>query len=166
DVPTLLQEGKIKAGVCYEPCISTILNYGGVVITDSKELRGAIVDVYVAKKSHLDNNREAYIRVIKSIVEAGEYYNENTLESADIMKDKLGMNRQEVVDTFDKLEIPDLRDNETAFSRNSGYSSLYGLSRKAHNFLSETNGNNAKNIDFDLLINGSLVDEIVKNQQE
>lgn len=159
EVPLALANGEIDAGVTYEPAISQILNEGGEVLVDSEKERDVIVDVYVAKKDHLLEHPIAYQRAVESILDAGEFFNNNPEEAAEIIKGPLNMTTEEVLETFDKLRIPSLRDNKTAFNRSSGFASLYIIGRLAQQYLEEQ-GVLIEYFDLDPLINSSIIDSL------
>ena len=154
-----LQAGDIDAGVCYEPCPSDVVVAGGHVVVDSAKERNLIVDVYAAKESHIAQYKNEYIKAINAIADAGEYFNENPEESAEIMSEVLGMSPEEVIATFDGLRIPDFRENKAAFNRSSGFSSLYNLASLAGQYLSDQGLIDAS-FDVGTLINSTLVDSI------
>ena len=159
EIPGALKSGQIEAGVAYQPDVSTALNDGAVLLSDTKQERGVIVDVYVGKRSHIQANKEAYQNFAKSIFEAADYYNAHPEESIDIMKDAFGMDASELKDTFDTLQIASLRDNQTAFNRSSGFTSLYNLGKQAEQFLEEQDIIK-KPLDFDVLFGSNVVDGI------
>lgn len=158
-IPGMLADGTIDAGITYEPAISEAVAGGARVLVDSSQERGTIVDVYVAKKDHLAAHPNEYKALIKALLQANDYYNSNPEESAEIIKDKLGMTTEEVVETFEGLRLVDLRDNLTAFDRNSGHSSLYNLSQLAQQYL-EDQGVLDEPFPLDPLLNSNLIESI------
>lgn len=159
EIPAALQSGDIEAGVAYQPDVSTALNEGAVLLRDTAQERGVIVDVYVGKRSHIQANKEAYQNFAKSIFEAADYYNAHPDESIDIMKDAFDIDPNELKETFDTLQIASLRDNQTAFNRSSGFTSLYNLGKQAEQFLEEQ-GVISKPLDYDALFGANVVDGI------
>lgn len=159
EVPALLKSGEIDAGVTYEPYVTESVAEGGKILVDSSQERGTIVDVYVAKSEHIAQNKDAYLALSKALLEASDYYNQNPEEAAEIMKEPLGLSKEEALATFKTFQIPDLRDNKTAFDRVSGFASLYNLGKLAKQYLEEQ-GILAEDFDLAPLINSSLVDSI------
>lgn len=137
DIPEAVQNKSVVAGVTYEPDMGNAVNNGAVILVDTSQERGAIVDVFVAKTEALKNNPEAYTQYARAMLEAGDFLRNSPEEAAEILKDDMNMPAQEVIDTFKKLKIPDLRDNETAFDRSSGHASLYILGRLAQQYLKD-----------------------------
>jgi NitT/TauT family transport system substrate-binding protein len=154
-----LQNGIIDAGVTYEPEITSALAEGAIVLIDSKQERNAIVDVFVAKKDNLAQNPEIYKNFIQSILDASAYLEKNPTAAAEIIKEQLEMTTEEVVETFAKLKLPNLRENKTAFDRSSGFASLYTLARKAQQYLEEQNPE-MKQFDLEPLIYSDLINAI------
>ena len=157
-----LKNGKIAAGVCYEPCPNDVIQAGGKVIVDSGKERDLIVDVYVGKKDHIEEHKEAYIKVLKAIVEAQDYFNAHPEESAEIMQKVLNMPKEEIIATFKNLRIPTFEENQTAFNRASGFSSLDNLVKLASQYLEEqelTNGD----LNTNDVINSELVTTVAEN---
>jgi len=159
DVLEKLQNGEIDAGVSYEPVLTKTIAAGGMVIRDSSQERGVIVDVTVANKDHIAKHPEAYKAYVKSILEAHEFYNNHPEEAADIIKEKLGMTREEVIETFTKLQLANIRDNKIAFDRSSGFSSLYTLARQAQEYIS-TQNKKYKSFDFEPLIYSDIIESL------
>lgn len=159
NILTSLKEGKIDAGVCYEPCPSDILAVGGKIIKDSKEEKNLIVDLYVAKKEHVAQHKDAYIRALTAIIDAGNYFNEHPDESAEIMQEVLDMPKEEIIATFNGLRIPNFRENKAAFKKNSESSSLYNLSKLAYEFLQGQNSIEG-DLNIDNVINPELIESI------
>lgn len=159
-VPEMLENGEIDAGVTYEPFISEAVNAGAAtVVVDSAQERGTIVDVYVANSDHIAENSEAYTRLARALLEAGEYFENNKQEAAEIMKDPLGLTTEEVLETFETFEIPDLRANQTTFDRNSGFASLHNLAKLAQQYLDDQGALEA-DFDVDDLINSEIVSSL------
>jgi len=154
-----LESGDIDAGVCYEPCPTDVLSLEGNVIVDSAKERNLIVDVYVAKESHFLQYKDEYVKALSAITDAGEYFNEFPEESAEIMSEVLDMSPEEIIATFEGLRIPDFRENQTAFNRSSGFSSLYNLANLASQYLEEQ-GLIDSSFEVDRLINSTLIDSI------
>ncbi len=159
EVPEALVSGQIDAGVAYEPDVSNALEMGATLITDSSQERGVIVDVYVGKHSHIQENKENYERFAQSIFEAADYYNQHPDESIDIMSKAFDMDPDELRQTFETLQIATLRDNQTAFNRSSGFSSLYNLAKQAEQFLQDQ-GVVTMPLDYDALFGDNVVDNL------
>ncbi len=137
DVQSALKEGTIDAGVCYEPCPTEVLADNGLIIVDSAKERGVIVDIYSGKKSKIEKNKEQYIRAISAIVEAGEYFNKYPEEAAKIIKEPLEMSDKEILETFNKIKIADLRENLIAFNRSAGFESAHTSAKLAQQYLED-----------------------------
>lgn len=159
EIPQALKDGDIQAGVTYEPDVSIAVDDGAVVLADTTTERGVIVDVYITQQENLENHPEAYEAFVKSFLEAAEYFESNPQESAEIMKDKLEMSAEEVIETFNTLTIPDLRANQAAFNRSSGFSSLYNLVTVANQYLLDQ-GSGDEDLDPEKLINPSIIEAV------
>lgn len=150
---------EIDAGVCYEPCPTEILNSGGMVLVNSAKERGLIVDVYVAREDHMEKHKESYVKAFRAIAEAQEYFRQNKEESALIMQEVLKMSPEDILASFDGLRVANLRDNQTALNRSSGFSSLYNLARLAGQYLQEREILHAS-FDTDQVISSEIVDSL------
>lgn len=137
EIPAALANGSVDVGVAYEPDVTTAVNEGGTILKDSTDQRGVIVDIYGAKRDHVEANREEYTAFLKALFEAVEFYNNNPDESIDIMKNAFETDPTELKQTFEKLKIADLRDNQTAFNRSSGFESLPNSARQAGQYLED-----------------------------
>lgn len=159
EVVNALKEGVIDAGVCYEPCPSDAVDAGGFVVLDSAKERDLIVDAYMGKQEDLEARKDEYVKVLHGLIDAGEYFNENPKESAEIMAEVLNMSGEQVLDVFSGLRIPDFRDNQAAFNRTSGFSSLYNLAKLASQYLEDQNLID-ESFDTDLVIYPDIVETI------
>lgn len=159
EIPSALTSNKIEAGVAYEPDVSTALDQGAMVITDSKQERGVIVDVYVGKKEHIETNQEAYQNFALSVFEAIDFYKENQEEALNIMSQPYSMDPKELEEIFNAFQLPDLRENQTALNRSSGFNSLYNLAKKAEQFLIDEEMIEGP-LDFDSLFENNLLDNL------
>ncbi len=157
-IPAALVSGEIDAGVTYEPSITETLNQGGRVLTDSASERGTIVDVYSAYRSHLEAYPESYKKFVLSLLDAADYYNAHPEESISIMAEAYGNDVEELSKAFEKLKIPNLRENQTAFKRTSGFESLFNLAKQAELYLVDQ-GVVQKTSDLTLLFS-DLVDDL------
>lgn len=159
EIPELLESGEIDAGVAYEPVITQVVTNGGKVLIDSSEQRNSIVDVYVANKQLLETRKDDVVKVARAIHKAADFFRDNPEEAIEIMRKPVGYESEELLDSFAKLRIPDLRDNQNAFDRTSAFASLYNLVRLAQQYLE---GQGAEDIDFDpdTLVNSTIVDQL------
>jgi len=136
-IPQALKDGIIDAGMTYEPSITESLEDGAVVVVDSQKESGVIVDVFASYKQNLEENRIAYIKFSNAILEASDFFANNPEESIEIMKIPFNNSNEELANAFEKLVIPDYKDNVLAFNRASGYKSLYILGKQAEQYLEE-----------------------------
>ncbi len=157
-----LKGGAIEAGICYEPCPSDVVGAGGSVIVDSAKERNLIVDIYMAKREHVEKNKEIYSNAIAAIVEAGEYFSQNPEESAQIMQESTGTSAEEILQTFKGLRVPTFAENQAAFNRSSGFSSLYNLAKLAGQYLQDQAIIGAE-FDTDEVIYPELIESLTGN---
>lgn len=117
----------IDAIATFEPYASEVMSQiDANVIFDSKNERGLVVDVGMVEQSNLQENFEEFEKVVRAWFKTIEFYNSNTDEAISIMANAAGIEPEEFAWFMDGVYIMDLRDNVTAFSRASGFESLYG----------------------------------------
>lgn len=159
DVPALLESGEVDAGVAYEPVISQIVNGNGKVVIDSSAHHDAIVDVYVASQKLLETRKDDVAKVASALLEAGKFVSANPEAAAEIMKEPLGIEASELVESFEKLKIPTLRENKNAFDRSSAFESLFNLTNQSQQYL-QKQGLIEDRLSTDSFLNSSIVDTL------
>ncbi len=137
DIISSLKDGKIDAGVTYEPDLSSAVVDGATVLADSKTVRRSIVDVYVANESDLVARPNVYRGFAKAIEKAIEFNKNYPYEAADLMYEELGIEKEEVVKAFETLHLPNIDLNKKLFDPLAGHDSIYNLARLAMNYLED-----------------------------
>jgi len=159
EIPNAMASGEIDAGVTYEPSITQALSSGAKVLVDTKTEKNTIVDVFVADKTEIEDNKDQYIAVLNALIEAQEYFNKYPEESAQIMSVPFNITKEDLLAAFNNLRIPDYRENETVFSRTSASLSLFSLAKQAEQYM-----NSQGLIDVSKYYNmDSLISKLINN---
>jgi NitT/TauT family transport system substrate-binding protein len=151
-----LMKNEVDAAVTYEPYLTSSQVSGAKLLVDSKKEKGLIVDLLVARTEDIEKNKEKYSKVVNAWLDAVDFLKNNPEESAEILKDVVELSKEETVNILKSFNIPNLRDNETAFSRASGSESLYILGDLSKQYLLDQD---MIKDDFDVegLLNGTII---------
>ena len=160
NIPQAFIDGKIDAGVAYEPAITEAVNNGAKIVIDSKTVNNAIVDVYVSNSQYIEKNEKAFKKFIAAILDTVEYFENNQKECLEIMAKPFNSDVQELEDTFKGISLTNRNNNSLMFSKSAGPDSLENLIRKATRYL---NDQDQKINEFEIedLTNSNLVNSIM-----
>ncbi len=111
DVLEALETGMIDAGHTWEPTLSKALNKGYKVLANASDCPGIIIDVLAFKKEFIEKRPEDVNAVIKSLIQARNYLENNKEESLKIMASCLNITQEEVNMGINGVFLPDLEEN-------------------------------------------------------
>ncbi|MGG6460294.1 MAG: DUF72 domain-containing protein [Candidatus Eiseniibacteriota bacterium] len=101
-----LDKGTIAAGHIYQPYTSEALKKGYKILFSAGEIPGAITDVIVFRTNVIRERPHDVQAIIKSIIEAQKYYDDNKEESLRIMSNKSGIEIQAIKNGLDSVCYP------------------------------------------------------------
>ena len=154
---TLLLEGEVDASVTYEPHLSKILESGGFhVIYSSREAPGLILDALSLKKDFIDTYPDAALRLAKAYFKALDFIRENPTESHSLLASLWRTSPETIKIQLEGVQIPDFRENLNTFAVGSSVQSIYGNTRRVHEYISR-NFNWLQPFDQDAIIDRSIL---------
>jgi len=124
-----LEKGTIVAGHTYQPYSTEALMEGYKVLFAAGTIPGVITDVLVFRSNIIEQRPQEIQAIIKSIIEAQSYYQNNKEESLKIMSSRSGIAERQIKNGLDSVTLPSLKENvvnimnSKSNERNSLYSS-------------------------------------------
>lgn len=106
-----LDKGTIVAGHTYEPYTTQALKKGYKILFAAGNFPGIITNVLAFHPNVVEERPQDIQAIIKSIIEAQKYYENNKEESLKIMSNKTGIGEQEIKSGLDGVTLPSLKDN-------------------------------------------------------
>ena len=104
-------DGRIDAVVTFEPVRSRLLEKGAVQLFDSSQIPGEIVDVLVVRNEVLGQFPDRVDTLLKGWFDALRYLSEHPYEASKRMADRLKLEPQKVLASYDGLRLPNLDEN-------------------------------------------------------
>ncbi|MBD3669460.1 MAG: ABC transporter substrate-binding protein [Gammaproteobacteria bacterium] len=110
------KDGRIDAAVTFEPVRTILLNHGGNEIFTSSDIPNEIVDVMVVHANVFEENLKSIRSLIDAWFSALDYLNNNEEKAANIISERLKISSQEVLESYQGLQIPDRESNRAILS--------------------------------------------------
>lgn len=136
NVTQALEKGEIIAGHTYEPYTSEALKKGYKILFTAGSIPGLINTVLAFRSDVVEQRPQDIQAIVKSLVEAEDYYKNNKADALKIMSLKSGISVSDIVDGFNGIRILSLSDNiNTAMnSKSNDTASLYVTGNEISNF--------------------------------
>lgn len=135
NVTRALEKGEIIAGHTYEPYTSEALKKGYKVLLTAGSIPGIINTVLAFRSNVVEERPQDIQAIVKSLVEAENYYASNKADALKIMSLKSGIGENDIVAGFDGIRILSLSDNIKAMnSKSNDTASLYLTGNEISNF--------------------------------
>ncbi|MCB1724845.1 MAG: ABC transporter substrate-binding protein [Gammaproteobacteria bacterium] len=99
------------AVVTFDPAASTLLKLGAQRLFDSREIPGQIVDVLVVRRDAVKAQPSAIRHLVHGYFQARAYLTAQPMEAATRMAPRLGIDADELLESFDGLQLPTLDEN-------------------------------------------------------
>jgi len=127
NVTQALQKGEIVAGHSYEPYTSEALKKGYKILFTAGSIPGIINTVLAFRSDVVEQRPNDIQAIVKSLIEAEDYYKSNKVNALKIMSSKSGISESDIVMGFDGIRMLTLSDNiNTALNSKSNQStSIY-----------------------------------------
>ncbi len=127
NVTQALEKGEIVAGHTYEPYTSEALRKGNKVLFTAGSIPGIITDVLGFHSDVVEQRHQDIQAIVKSLIEAEDYYRANKADALKIMSAKSGIGESDIVSGFNGIRLLSLSDNfNTAMnSKSNQTASLY-----------------------------------------
>ena len=136
NVTRALEKGEIIAGHTYEPYTSEALKKGYKILFTAGSIPGIINTVLAFRSDVVEQRPQDIQAIVKSLVEAEDYYTSNKTDALKIMSLKSGISESDIVAGFDGIHLLSLSDNiNTAMnSKSNDTASLYVTGNEISNF--------------------------------
>jgi len=110
---------KVDAVVTFEPVRSKLLKFGGNILFDSRQLPGEIVDVLVIRDKYIEQSPQTVQYLIASWYSALSFMKKHPRKAAKILGQRMKLNIDEVIASYDGLKLPSEDENLKLLSKNS-----------------------------------------------
>ena len=122
-----LEKGTIVAGHIYQPYTTEALKKGYKILFAAGTIPGVITDVLAFRSDIIEQRPQEIQGIIKSIIEAQTYYENNKEESLKIMANRSGIGVQEIKNGLESVTLPSLKENvfDLMDSKSNKPTSLY-----------------------------------------
>jgi NitT/TauT family transport system substrate-binding protein len=122
-----LEKGTIVAGHIYQPYTTEALKKGYKILFAAGTIPGVITDVLAFRSDIIEQRPQEIQGIIKSIIEAQTYYENNKEESLKIMSNRSGIGEQEIKNGLESVTLPSLKENvfDLMDSKSNNPTSLY-----------------------------------------
>jgi NitT/TauT family transport system substrate-binding protein len=102
----------IDAMVTFEPVRTRLISEGGNEVFSSREIPGEIVDVLVVHEDILNNKQHTQVKdLINAWFRALDYLTNKKHSAAGILSARLKISAEEVIESFNGLDLPNRQDN-------------------------------------------------------
>jgi len=108
---SFLQE-KLDAVVTFEPVLSRLVNSGGRILFDSRQIPNEIVDVLIVKREFLGRYSERVEYLRNAWFKALAYKDKQPREAAKVLGVRMKLDVTETLATYEGLRLPDNKENQ------------------------------------------------------
>lgn len=103
--------GRVDAVVTFEPVRSRLLNDGATLLFDSSRIPGEVVDVLIVSKRFLQTHKTQVQALLSAWFQALHYLQSEPTDAARRIAQRLRLEPQEVLQSYDGLQLPDRSEN-------------------------------------------------------
>ncbi len=150
------KKGLIDAVVTFEPHKSRIISQGAIILFDSAQIPGRIVDVLITRQSVIDQHKDVLKIIVAAHFKALEYLDQNIVDATLRIASRLAVQSNKVMSQFEGITLPGVLENHNYLSVEN-----HTLSTSVAELTSLMTDKQLlfKSIDTSQLINGSLLPE-------
>lgn len=163
NVTNELEKGTIVAGHIYQPYTTEALKKGYKILFAAGTIPGVITDVLAFRSDIIQQRPQEIQGIIKSIIEAQTYYDNNKEESLKIMSNKSGVGEQEIKNGLASVTLPSLKENAVNImnSKSNEPTSLYSSGKYISEFFLNR-GQMDDYPDFSQIVDSDFVNALYK----
>ena len=129
DVPESIDKGIIDAGHTWEPAKTRALEKGYVIVGKAGDVPGIISDVLAFSSKIVEERPQDVKNVIKSMLEAREFYQVNKDEALEIMSRRMNMTMGDMLSGIEGADQPGLEENIDAMKDTNSAFSIFSSGR-------------------------------------
>jgi NitT/TauT family transport system substrate-binding protein len=163
NVTSALQKGQIFAGHIYEPFISDAVKKGYKILSTGADVPGVISTVVAFHSDIIQQRPQDIQNIVKSMIEAKADYDKNKEQDVSIMALKSGLNKDQIVEGINKVNLLSLESNiqNSMNKSSSNITSLYVSGNDIAKFYAER-GVISEYTNVDDLVEPQFVTALVK----
>ena len=163
NVTNELEKGTIVAGHIYQPYTTEALNKGYIVLFAAGTIPGVITDVLAFHSDIIQQRPQEIQGIIKSIIEAQTYYDNNKEESLKIMSNKSGVREEEIKNGLASVTLLSLKENAVNImnSKSNEPISLFSSGKYISEFFLNR-GQISEYPDFSQIVDSDFVNSLIK----
>jgi len=163
NVTSALQKGQIFAGHTFDPFVDDATKRGYKILSTSADVPGIITGALVFHSDLVQQRPQDIQNIIKSMDEAKKDYDKNKEQDIEIMSQKTGFSKDNIMQGLNKDQLLDLSFNvQKSFNRNLNQTtSLYKLGNEIEKFYAER-GVISNYINIDELLDADFVNALIK----
>lgn len=160
-----LEKGTIVAGHIYQPYTTEALKKGYKILFAAGTIPGIITDVLVFRSDIIEQRPQDIQAVIKSIIEAQTYYENNKEESLKIMSNSSGIGEQEIKNGLESVTLVSLKENvfDLMDSKSNKTTSLYSSGKYISEFFLDR-GQMDDYPDFSKIVDSDFVNALYQGE--
>lgn len=160
-----LEKGTIVAGHIYQPYTTEALKKGYKILFAAGSIPGVITDVLVFRSDIIEQRPQDIQAVIKSIIEAQMYYENNKEESLKIMSNSSGIGEQEIKNGLTSVTLVSLKENvfDLMDSKSNKTTSLYSSGKYISEFFLDR-GQMDDYPDFSQIVDSDFVNALYQGE--
>jgi NitT/TauT family transport system substrate-binding protein len=159
-----LEKGTIVAGHIYQPYTTEALKKGYKILFAAGTIPGVITDVLVFRSDIIQQRPQEIQGIIKSIIEAQTYYENNKEESLKIMSNRSGIGEQEIKNGLESVTLVSIKENvfDLMDSKSNKPTSLYSSGKYISEFFLDR-GQMDGYPDFSQIVDSDFVNYLLCN---
>ncbi|MGN1024165.1 MAG: ABC transporter substrate-binding protein [Lachnospiraceae bacterium] len=157
--------GQCDAACIWDPYFSQAKAAGGTVLFSSADNPDLITDILAVNQDLANDHPEVVEAMVRSYLEAVEYWQENTDSATEFMAEKMGVDADEFTSEIGGLLIPTLEDNQEAFTKADDYSYWGYTQNTVRDFMYQEGALTSADRDCADMINRTFIDDIAKEEQ-
>ena len=160
-----LEKGTIVAGHIYQPYTTEAMMKGYKILFAAGTIPGVITDVLVFRSDIIEQRPQDIQAILKSIIEARIYYENNKEESLKIMSKRSGIGEQEIKNGLESVTLPSLKENVINImnSKSNEPISLYSSGKYISEFFLNR-GQMGEYPDFSQIVDSDFVNSLYESE--
>ena len=163
ELPQVFNSPDVAAVAVWQPVANQALKAvaGSKIIYSSKDKPGLIYDTLTVNMTHLSAHKEEWKKIIQVWDKTVKFINDPAThdEAVKIMANKVGVDPKAYEQFIGGTHLLDLEANKKAFTKGTGFDSIYGSSYHVNEF-NFKNGVYTTKVDVDGVIYPALIEEL------
>lgn len=163
ELPQVFNSPDVAAVAVWQPVANQALKAvaGSKIIYSSKDKPGLIYDTLTVNMTHLSAHKEEWKKIIQVWDKTVKFINDPAThdEAVKIMANKVGVDPKAYEQFIGGTHLLDLEANKKAFTKGTGFDSIYGSSYHVNEF-NFKNGVYTNKVDVDGVIYPALIEEL------